>query len=54
MPEQAMKAYAGLEVYLHSFLTLALTEVSSHLHADRSRLPTEWRAGWAPQAAWAI
>jgi len=36
-----MKAYGGVEVYGHSFLTLAPYEVNGHITATAAFLPVE-------------
>jgi hypothetical protein len=49
-----MKAYGGVEVYLHPFLALAQIEVSGKLHAPSalSPVPIEWKAEWATELVW--
>ena len=57
-PVHDMKAYMGMEVWLHSFVTSALDGVSNQLHATPALAPgKEWllvnksQAGWDVQPA---
>jgi hypothetical protein len=47
----AIKTYGGVNVYLHAFLTSALDELSSQLHAPASLypIPTGQEGVWAPE-----
>jgi hypothetical protein len=49
-----MKAYGGVDVYIHIFLTSALAGGSGHLHAPVA-LPPEKEpseVGWTPDSVW--
>ena len=53
--------HIGVEVDLHSFLTLATERVSGQLHATvslsrgiRPPVPTEQDTGWAPEKIWKL
>jgi hypothetical protein len=54
-----MKAYGGVNVKIHIFLTSALVGGSGQLHAPAALHPGEkppvsigWEAGWAPEPVW--
>jgi hypothetical protein len=57
---RVMRAYGGMDVYLHAFLTLNLGG-GGQLYAPAA-LPTrkepqilnEWEAGWPPGSAWPL
>jgi hypothetical protein len=54
VPVQAMKAYGGVDIQLHPFLTLLIDGgewSDSHL-GTWSLVPTELEAGWASEPLW--
>jgi hypothetical protein len=55
----ATKAHEGVEVWLYSFLILALDGVGGQLHdtaallpVKQSPVPNEYETVWAPQSLW--
>ena len=60
VPVHAMKAYGGVAVELHSFLTSALYGASGRHHGqplypwERSMVPTEYETGWASEPVYMI
>jgi len=53
---QAVKAYGGMKLWVHSFLTSALDkgDYSPHLLADRLSGKSPLGAGWASQPLWTL
>ena len=47
-----MKAYGGVEVWLHSFLTSVLDGGEWGDSTPRPLCSREWEGGWAPQLVW--